>query len=136
MVTCQCRLGGEVSDGGHALSIVTPEEPCFNTRHWPRFFNGFDGNGARRALLNPRTHGVNLPQVCVMGLSRKYSQCVRQCNGVSWETKVQSEQVLYVEMAKTRANIASLETDVQDSPENESVSDRTQLSKSRIDLDA
>jgi hypothetical protein len=39
-------------------------------------------------------------------------------------------------MAKARANIASLETDVQDSPENESVSDRTQLSKNRIDLDA
>jgi hypothetical protein len=39
-------------------------------------------------------------------------------------------------MAKARANIASLETDVRDSPENESVSDRTQLSKSRIDLDA
>jgi hypothetical protein len=38
-------------------------------------------------------------------------------------------------MAKARASIASLETDVRDSPENESVSDRTQLSKNRIDLD-
>jgi len=37
MVTCQCRLGGEVSDGGHALSIVTPEEPCFKRGIGPGF---------------------------------------------------------------------------------------------------
>lgn len=50
--------------------------------------------------------------------------------------KQRSNQSKYCTSAKARANIASLETDVQDSPENESVSDRTQLSKSRIDLDA